>query len=260
ERLLGVEEPFVGEEIKEAFEAEGITVLTNSELQSVRRSGGDGPVTATLQDGRELTGDEMLVAVGRKPRTEDIGLDVVGLEPGKPVPVDDRLAAEGVDGGWLFAVGDANGRSLLTHMGKYQARILADRILGVDRTAWADDRAVPRVIFTDPQVAAVGLNEASAKKKGLHVRTASSDVGSVSGGSVRGEGIKGTCQIVVDSVKGVIVGATFVGPEVGEMLQSATIAIVGEVPVERLWHAVPSFPTMSEVWLRMLEELLPARS
>jgi dihydrolipoamide dehydrogenase len=251
-RLLPREEPFAGDELGEAFAHQGIVVITGVAMEAVRRDA-DGTVTATLVDGRELVADEILVAVGRRPATGDLGLDVVGLEPGRPVPVDDQLRAVGVTGGWLYAVGDCNGRSLLTHMGKYQARIAGDVILGKDVSAFADHRAVPRVTFTDPQVCAVGLTAAQADEAGIRVRVVDHPVGAVAGAYVLGDGVAGTARLVVDEDRIVVVGATFTGPGIAELLHSATIAIVGEVPVDRLWHAVPSFPTLSEVWLRLLE-------
>jgi dihydrolipoamide dehydrogenase len=253
-RLVPQLEPFAGDELRAAFEAEGITVLLNTRVVRAERAADDAPVTVTLDTGRTLTGDELLVAVGREPNTRDLGLEVVGLEPGKPVEVDGHLRATGVAGHWLYAIGDVNGRSLLTHIGKYQARIASDVILrGATTQAWADDRAVPAVIFTDPQLASVGLTEQRASDRGIDVRVVTYGTGKVSGAAVHGKGISGTCQIVVDEARRVIVGATFTGPGIGEMLHAATIAIVGEVPLDTLVHAVPSFPTISEVWLRLLE-------
>jgi dihydrolipoamide dehydrogenase len=256
-RLLPNEEPFAGEEVKAAFEAEGITVITGVKLVGASRPGPAGPgghengaVTGTLEDGREITADEILVAVGRRPSTADLGLDTVGLAPGRYVEVDDQLRATGVDGGWLYAVGDCNGRALLTHMGKYQARLAGDVILGKDVAATAP---VPRVTFTDPQVCAVGLTEAQARAAGIDVRVVAYPTGEVSGAYLLGEGVKGTSQLVVDRSRRLLVGATFTGPGMAELLHSATVAIVGEVTLDRLWHAVPSFPTVSEVWLRLLE-------
>jgi dihydrolipoamide dehydrogenase len=251
-RLLAREEPFAGDEVCAAFAAEGIDVIAGVHAVEVR--GGDGsPVTVVLDDGTEHTGEELLVAVGRRPSTADIGLDVVGLEAGKYVDVDDHLRATGVPGGWLYAVGDCNGRALLTHMGKYQGRIAGDVILGKEITAYADHGIVPRVTFTDPQVCAVGYTEAQAREQGIDVRVVTYPTGDVPGAYVLGNGIKGTSQLVVDESRKVIVGATFTGPGVQELLHSATIAIAGEVTLDRLWHAVPSFPTVSEVWLRLLE-------
>jgi len=288
ERLLSHEEPFAGDEVRAAFEAEGITVRTGCRVTAVRRAvpaadGGRGPVTVTLDDGEQIEADELLAAVGRRPATEDLGLETVGLTPGRPVIVDHQLRAVGVksatesgDGAgsadadgetWLYAIGDVNGRALLTHMGKYQGRIVADLITG-RRDAWprteVDGRSaepaevagpglIPRVTFTDPQVAAVGLTEHGAREAGLTVRTVSVPTSGVAGASVRGVGLVGTSQLVVDEERRVLVGATFTGQDVQELLHSATVAIVGEVALDRLWHAVPSFPTVSEVWLRLLE-------
>ncbi|MDQ3896295.1 MAG: NAD(P)/FAD-dependent oxidoreductase [Actinomycetota bacterium] len=247
DRLLPNEEPFAGEEVRAAFEAEGITVITGVKLTAARRT---GALTGTLEDGRELTADEILVAVGRRPSTADLGLETVGLRPGRFVEVDDQLRAKGVEGGWLYAVGDCTGRALLTHMGKYQGRLAGDHILGRDVAATAP---VPRVTFTDPQVCAVGPTEAQARAAGIDVRVLTTPTGGVAGAYTLGNGIKGTSQLVVDEARRVVVGATFTGPGVAELLHAATVAIVGAVPLDRLWHAVPSFPTVSEVWLRLLE-------
>lgn len=247
DRLVPNEEPFAGEEVKAAFEAEGITVLTGVKLTAAARN---GAVTGTLEDGRDIVADEILVAVGRRPSTADLGLDAVGLDPGRYVTVDDQLRATGGAGGWLYAVGDCNGRALLTHMGKYQARLAGDAILGKDVAATAP---IPRVTFTDPQVCAVGMTEAQARGAGIDVRVVIYPTSGVAGASLMGNGFAGTSQLVVDDARRVIVGATFTGPGVAELLHSATIAIVGEVTLDRLWHAVPAFPTVSEVWLRLLE-------
>src|SRR3954447_8847786 len=254
ERLLAREEPFAGEEVRASFESEGIRVVTGVAMTEVRRRRADGPVTATLADGATHEADEILVAVGRRPHTADIGLDAVGLEPGHYVEVDDQLRATGVAGDWLYAVGDANGRALLTHMGKYQGRIAGDVIAGKDARDMASRDVVPRVTFSDPQVCAVGLTEAQARARYPEVRTSRYGTGDVAGAYTQGNGIKGTALLVVDAARGVIVGATFTGPQTAELLHAATIAVAGEVPLTRLWHAVPSFPTVSEVWLRLLEE------
>jgi len=252
-RLLAREEPFAGDEVRQAFEDEGIRVLTGVHLTKVNRSGTSGPVTGLLDDGQEVTADEMLVAVGRRPHTADIGLETVGLGPGSAVEVDDSLRAVGLTGDWLYAVGDVNGRALLTHMGKYQARIAGDVIAGKDANDRASRDVIPRVTFTDPQVCAVGLTEAQARERFGNVRTLRVGTGDVAGASTQGDGIKGTSFLVVDAERDVIVGATFTGPQVAELLHSATIAITGAVPMPTLWHAVPSFPTVSEVWLRLME-------
>jgi len=253
DRLLAREEPFAGREVRDAFEAEGISVRTRTQVDAVGRDRPGGPVTVTLGGGEEVVGDELLVATGRRPRGGDVGLDTVGLEAAGPVRVDRRLRAEGVDGGWLYAVGDCNGLAPLTHMGKYQGRVASDVILGRDTADLADHGVVPRVTFTDPQVCAVGPTEAEARRAGLDVKVARTDTGGVPGAYVQGNGIAGTSQLIVDQARRVVLGATFTGPGTQELLHSATVAVAGQVPLERLSHAVPAFPTVSEVWLRLLE-------
>jgi pyruvate/2-oxoglutarate dehydrogenase complex dihydrolipoamide dehydrogenase (E3) component len=253
ERLLAREEPFAGEELRAAFEAEDITVVTGVRMTAARRLGRDGPVVATLADGREFTGDEILVAVGRRPATSGIGLEHAGLEPGRPVPVDGQLRAVGVTGGWLYAIGDCNGLAPFTHMGKYHGRIAAATILGREVADVASHDIVPRVTFTDPQVCAVGRTAAEARAVGLHVTVVTTPAGGVPGAYTQGDGIRGTSQLVIDDDSRTVAGATFTGPGLQELLHSATVAITGGVTVDRLWHAVPSFPTVSEVWLHMLE-------
>jgi len=253
ERLLAREEPFAGDEVRKAFEAEGISVRTDRTMAEVHRDAGPGTVTAVLDDGTRIETDEVLVAVGRRARTADLGLDSVGLDSAKAIEVDDRLRAVGVPGEWLYAVGDVNGKALLTHMGKYQARIAGDVIGGKDVVDRASRDVIPRVTFTDPQVCAVGLTEAQARERYDNVRTVRYGTGDVAGASTQGEDIAGTSFLVIDASRDVIVGATFTGPQVAELLHSATIAIAGAVDLQTLWHAVPSFPTVSEVWLRLLE-------
>ena len=253
DRLLAREEPFAGEEVRAAFEAEGITVVTGVRMTAARRVGRDGPVVAGLADGREFTGDEILVAVGRRPATAGLGLEHVGLEPGRPVRVDAALRAIGVPGGWLYAIGDCNGLAPLTHMGKYHGRIAAAAILGREAADVVSHGVVPRVTFTDPQVCAVGRTAAEARADGLHVTVVSTPTGEVPGAYTQGNGIRGTSQLVIDDDRRTVVGATFTGPGLQELLHSATVAICGGVTVDQLWHAVPSFPTLSEVWLHLLE-------
>lgn len=253
DRLLAREEPFAGQELRAAFEAEGITVVTGVRMTAARRLGRDGPVVASLADGREFTGDEILVAVGRRPATAGLGLEHVGLEPGLPVRVDAALRAVGVPGGWLYAIGDCNGLAPLTHMGKYHGRIVAATILGREAADVVSHAVVPRVTFTDPQVCAVGRTAAEARADGLHVTVLSTPTGEVPGAYTQGNGIRGTSQLVIDDDRRTVVGATFTGPGLQELLHSATVAICGGVTVDQLWHAVPSFPTLSEVWLHLLE-------
>lgn len=251
--LLSRFEPFVGEQVAEALRESGVRVLLGTTAARVQRAGDAGEVTVTLTNGEEVRADALLAAMGRVARSEGIGLETVGLPPGKSVEVDDQLRAKGVEGGWLYACGDVNGRNLLTHMGKYQGRLVGDIIAGKKAQAWADAKATPQVIFTHPQVASVGLTEAKAREAKLPVRTVEYAMQDVSGTGLLGQGLKGTAKLVVDEKRRIILGATFTGPEVGEMLHAATIAVAGEVSLDTLWHAVPSFPTMSEVWLRLLE-------
>jgi pyruvate/2-oxoglutarate dehydrogenase complex dihydrolipoamide dehydrogenase (E3) component len=253
-RLISGEEELASEQVKEALEDAGAEVVLGTKATAVRREDGSGPVTLELENGRSLTGEELLCAIGRAPHTDGLGLDQFGLEAGKSIEVDERMRVPGHE--WLYVVGDANGRVLLTHMGKYQARLAADQILG--RTGEAtvlrsDGRLSPRVIFTEPQVAAVGHTLASAEEAGLNVRTVDTSTEGNAGGSFVGHGAPGTARIVVDEDRRVIVGATFTGVDVAESLHAATIAVIGEVPLERLWHAVPCFPTRSELWLYLLE-------
>jgi dihydrolipoamide dehydrogenase len=251
-RVLSREEPFAGDAIGAALAEHGVTIHTGVKVTAVARPQRGGAVTLTLDDGRELTGDELLVAAGRRPATSDLGLETVGLQPGEYLPVDDRMRVNGHD--WLYAIGDANRCALLTHMGKYEARV-ASLVIDGDESARVTQSGPrsPRVIFTDPQVAAVGLTEALAREAGRPVRTVAVATDATAGASFVGRSTGGTCQLVVDTARGVVVGATFVGFEVGEWLQAATIAVVNEVPIERLWDCVPAFPTRSEVWLKLLE-------
>jgi pyruvate/2-oxoglutarate dehydrogenase complex dihydrolipoamide dehydrogenase (E3) component len=249
DHLLPSEEPFAGEEVAEGLRGRGIDVRTGVKATSVKRQ--DGRLTMELEGEEAVQGDQILVAVGRRARTKGIGLEKVGLEPSGYLEVDDQLRVGGSE--WLYAVGDVNGRALLTHMGKYQARIAADHILGKEVAA-TEDRRSPRVTFTDPQVAAVGLTLAKAEEAGAKARAVDVPTSATAGASFHGRDAPGTSRIVVDEGRRLLVGATFVGPETGEFLHAATIAIVGEVPLEQLWHAVPAYPTRSEVWLKLLEE------
>jgi dihydrolipoamide dehydrogenase len=250
-RLLGREEQFAADLVHDALVQRGIEVRVGSPAVEISRD--DRGVSVRLASGEELEADELLVAVGRRPATRDLGLETVGLEPGRFVDVDETLRVAGRD--WLFAIGDTNGRALLTHMGKYQGRIAADVILG--RSARIDSHSdgslAPRVVFTEPQVAAVGHTLASAVEAGIDARAVDVETSGNAGGSFYGRGAPGTSRLVVDEERRVLVGATFTGPDVSEFVHAATIAIVAEVPLEKLWHATPSFPTRSEVWLRLLE-------
>jgi pyruvate/2-oxoglutarate dehydrogenase complex dihydrolipoamide dehydrogenase (E3) component len=263
DRVLAAAEPFASELVLASMRAGGIEVHLGTAAASVGRTG-DGRVRVELDHGRAIEGDEVLVAAGRRPQTADLGLESAGLEPGSWLTVDDSMRVEGVQGGWLYAAGDVNHRALLTHQGKYQGRVCGDAIAArargdIDTGQWsqysasADHAAVPSVIFTDPEVASIGYTEARAIEAGLKVRAVDYPIGNTAGGSLYADDYNGQARIVVDEDRKVIVGATFVGAGVAELLHSATVAVVAEVPLSRLWHAVPSYPTISEVWLRLLE-------
>jgi dihydrolipoamide dehydrogenase len=258
-RLIAGEEELASGQVKDALQEAGVEVVVGTKATAVRREQGKGAVTLELEDGRSFTGDELLVAIGRVPHTDGLGLETLGLmksdPPTQSIEVDEKMRVPGHE--WLYVVGDANGRALLTHMGKYQARLAADHILGRAGEATvlrSDGRLSPRVIFTEPQVAAVGHTLRSAEDAGLHVRAVDTPTEGSAGGSFVGRDAPGTARIVVDEDRRVIVGATFTGVDVAESLHAATIAVIGEVPLERLWHAVPCFPTRSELWLYLLEE------
>jgi dihydrolipoamide dehydrogenase len=251
DRILAGEEPFVSEEVGDALRGHGVDLRVGVKAIGAGRGEG-GQASLRLDGGEELRGEELLVAVGRQPRTHDIGLQTVGVEPGGFLEVDDQLRVDGSE--WLYAIGDVNGRALLTHMGKYQARICADHVLGKDVAASCDKVGSPRVIFTDPEVAAVGRTLAGAREAGVEARAVDVQTSANAGASFRGRNTPGTSRLVIDESERVIVGATFVGTEIAESLHAATIAVTAEVPLERLVHAVPAFPTRSELWLKLLEE------
>ena len=291
DRLLPAAEPFAGGMVASALEQSGVRVLVRTGVQRVRPDStsdtgaghiltvrpvpGDdtsGPSArpdgqrAPLPEETELTVDTVLVSTGRTPRTRDLGLTSIGLADGNWLVVDDSGRVHGVDGDWLYAAGDVTGQALLTHMGKYAARVTGDSIVSRARgahahpVAWSPYAAsalhagVTSVVFTDPEVASVGLTEQAAREQGISVRTLEQDI-AVAGSSVIAEHYTGKVKIVLDDARQVIVGFTAVGPGAAELLHAATIAVVGEVPLSRLWHAVPAFPSVSEFWLRLLEGL-----
>jgi pyruvate/2-oxoglutarate dehydrogenase complex dihydrolipoamide dehydrogenase (E3) component len=254
-----------GRRLGQALEDRGVRVCTGARVERVSSEGGEEPVTLAMAGGAELEADQLLVATGRRARTARLGLESVGLEPGAWLEVDDTCLVTGVPGLWLYAAGDVNHRALLTHMGKYQARICGDAIAARARgeevspapwspyAATADHRAIPQVVFSDPEVAAVGLTEAQARDRGLAVACVEYEMGRVAGAALYADDYSGWAKLTIDSGRDVVVGATFVGPGVAELVHAATVAVVGEVPLHRLWHAVPAYPTISEVWLRLLE-------
>ena len=284
DRVLPRAEPFAAQELANGLRELGVDLRFGTQATDVRRDAGG--VHLVLDDATELHATELLVATGRRPRTLDLGLETIGLVPGAPVAVDDALQVTAVADGWLFAVGDVTGRTATTHQGKYDARVAGDVIAArfhpdlpaptvasegeraavedrarAERSAgpWsryratADIGAVPQVVFARPEVAWVGLTEAEARDRGHDVRTVRYATGSVAGAYVAADGYVGTAQLVLDDATGIVLGATFTGQDAAELVHAATIAVAAAVPIDRLWHAVPAYPTVSEVWLRLLE-------
>jgi dihydrolipoamide dehydrogenase len=257
-RLLPTEEEFACEQVTDALVEEGVDVRTGRKAAKVEAAG--DKVRVTTDDGSTADADQLVAALGRKPRTEELGLESVGLEGGGYVEVDENMQVPGHP--WLYAIGDVNGRILLTHMGKYQARIAVEHILG-NPSAFehgADGKQSPRVVFTDPQVGAVGHTEQTANEAGLDFHVLEVGTSANAGGSFYGRNATGTARLLVDKESDLIVGATITGSEVPDFIHAATIAIVGEVPMGRLWHATPSFPTRSEIWLNLMAEWETAKA
>ena len=295
----------VADRLAEVFKQRGISIHNNVNVKEVKRiinsstskqeNNGGGSVQIILDYGNTISAEDLLVAVGRKPNTDKLGLETVGLRPGDWLDVDDTCLVNGVNGGgeWLYAVGDINHRALLTHIGKYQAAACSTAIItrarrtrnisnnnyyhdnsgrdsgnNINRNnapsnttfdpsatwlAMSDHNIVPQVIFTDPQIASVGLTEESARSLKINVRAVDCEIGNLPGAQLHTDGYDGQAKIIVDEDRHIMVGATFIGPQVGDLLHAATIAIVGQVPLEKLWHAIPPFPTVNEVWIDLLE-------
>ena len=252
DHLLSREEAFAGEEVAGSLrEHFAVDVRTGTKVEAVRPEGSG--VAATLSSGETVEAAEILVAVGRVPNTADLDLEAAGARPDEHgfLETDAAMRAGGSD--WLYAIGDANGRSLFTHMGKYHAWIAAENLLGRPVEAIAEDLGSPRVTFTDPQVAAAGKTLAQAREAGIDARAIDVPTDGTPGASFQGKGTGGTSRLIVDQARGTIVGATFTGFETADFLQAATVAIVGEVPISKLRHAVAPYPSRSEVWLKLLE-------
>lgn len=251
--------------------ADGVELRLHTATERISENG-DGTLTLALGDGSTVTAGRVLVSTGRHPALEGLGLESVGVRPNESgqlsLTTDATGLVQGVagDGPWLYAVGDAAGKNLYTHQGKYEARATGDAIAArakgelrgrpADWTRYAqtaNQHAVPGVVFTDPELASVGRTVQAARKDGYNVSSVELPI-QVAGSSLHSENYEGWAQLVVDEDRKVLLGATFAGPDVSELLHAATIAVVGEVPLERLWHAVPSYPTISEVWLRLLEK------
>ncbi|MER6435856.1 NAD(P)/FAD-dependent oxidoreductase [Streptomyces sp. NPDC001185] len=262
DQLLQRMEPVAGELVTDGLREAGVDIRFGTSVASLARE--DGEVQITLADGAHLAADEILLATGRAPNTWNLGLETIDLTPGDWLKVDDTFLVTDVADGWCYAVGDVNHRALMTHQGKYQARIAATVIAAraggerVDDTRWgahaatADHAAVPQVVFTHTEVAAVGLTT-HEEQSGRRIKVADYDLAHVAGAHQYAEEYRGQARMLIDLDRDTVAGVTFAGPGVGELLHSAAIAVVGEVPIGRLWHAVPAFPTLSEIWLRLLE-------
>jgi pyruvate/2-oxoglutarate dehydrogenase complex dihydrolipoamide dehydrogenase (E3) component len=252
-RILPRHEEFAGTQVTNALEEYGVDIRTGQRAVQFAKDGQKYVVTTS--DGGTAEGDVVLVALGRKAPTDDIGLETVGLNPGGYLDVDEHMRVRGVP--WLYAIGDINGRALFTHMGKYQARIAADRILGNEHaiTHGADGAQAPYVLFTDPQVVSVGHTTESAAAAGIEFDTYDTQTSTGNaGGLFYAPNAAGTARFLLDRKRRVLIGCTITGSEVADFLHAATIAVVAEVPVERLRHAIPPFPTRSELWLSLFKQ------
>ncbi|GHH81041.1 oxidoreductase [Streptomyces sulfonofaciens] len=274
--LLPRQEPFAGRLVADGLRSAGVRLLPERGVSEVRRADvratgtglpHGGEVTVLLDDGTTLLADEIVVATGRTPRTDDIGLSAVGLADGGYLDVDDQQTVRGVDGQWLYAVGDVCGRALLTHMGKYQARVAGEVIAAraAGRNPGGDEpsrlstatghRAVPQVTFTSPEVGSVGPTEEEARAAGVDVETVEYDLAALAGTYLLKEDYTGRAKLVIERSTDTLIGATFAGTGIAELVHAATTAVVARMTVSSLWHAVPSYPTVSEIWLRLLETL-----
>ena len=249
-RLLPLEEPEAGELLAQVFARDGIAVHTGSPAAAVHYSSGDG-FTVTLKDGEKLRGDALLVATGRRTDLAAVGTAAVGIDESlRAIPVDGRMrAAPGV-----WALGDITGKGAFTHMSMYQAGIVIDDILGRDRTG-AEYHAVPRVTFTDPEVGAVGLTEAQARDQGMAIRVGVTSVPQSARGWIHKAGNDGFIKLVEDSGRGVLAGATSMGPWGGEVLSAVAVAVHARVPVQRLCDMIFAYPTFHRAIEAALDEL-----
>ncbi|KAI9725372.1 MAG: Dihydrolipoyl dehydrogenase [Chrysothrix sp. TS-e1954] len=251
--------------VRKRFEKQGVDVYLSTTVTKVQRDA-SGVVTIHVDGKQPIMADEILVAVGRKSRTEALGLEPFDIKvDGSPIPVEEDLSVASVPGHWLYAAGDVNGRALLSHTSKYHGRILADDIIArlnghakapsawASNAATADQVAVPQVVFTLPEIASVGLTRKAAAKSGRKVREVTS-MARTEGAELRMDGYEdGWAQWIVDETSNKLLGATFVGDNVTDLLHASTVAIVGGLTLDRIAHAIPAFPTMSEVYLNLLE-------
>jgi pyruvate/2-oxoglutarate dehydrogenase complex dihydrolipoamide dehydrogenase (E3) component len=249
DRLAEREDEAVGGLLRDGLEGDGVDVRAGAHATGVRRE--DGERVVSLDDGGELRGEEVIMAVGRRPRARDVGLDTIGVDGDlRAVPIDEHCrVAEGV-----WAAGDCTGVALFTHVAKYQARVAMADMRG--RPVAADYRAIPRVIFTDPEVAAVGLTAAAAREAGHDVAAAAIDLpGAIARPDTYERDPRGRLGVVADRARGVLLGAWAVAPLASEWIHQAVLAIRAEVPVEILLDTVAQFPSYSEGYLSALQAL-----
>ena len=235
-RILAPEEPEASEVVTGVLRDEGVTVLTDVTVEKVEHDG--STFTVTHGDGT-IEVAQVLVAAGRQPNIDDLGLDTIGIEPGRSLEVDDALRVAGQEG--LWAIGDVVGRGAFTHVSMYQAQRAGSDVLGEDLPPY--DETFPRSTFTDPEVGGVGLTEKQARDKGLDVRVGLAPLNESSRGFVHGPGNEGVVKVVVDAARGVLVGATFVGPAGGESVSGLGVAVRAEVPVDVLRNSIYAYPT-----------------
>lgn len=247
DRLLERDEPEASALIERIFVGEGIRVLTGATLTTVRH--GDGGFTLGLADGTRLTAERLLIGAGRRPNLDGLGLESVGVDPGA-ISVDERMrAAEGV---WV--IGDVAGHGAFTHVSMYQSAVAARDILGEEGPT-AEYHAVPHTTFTDPEVAGVGLTEEAARAQALDVRVGRTDLSESSRGYTHGPGGDGLVKVVADAERGVLVGATVVGPYGGEVLSMLTLAVHARVPVATLRSMIYAYPTFHRAVESALSDL-----
>lgn len=258
--LLRNSETVAGEMVTESLRGKGVDLRFHAQLSSVTRPVAGGTVSATVGD-ENIEVDEIVVAAGRIVNTDDLGLETVGLPVGEFVAVDDHLQALGVDGTWLYAMGDTTGRALLSHLSQYHAVVVADiiaarargRQLGADELIARDPNNLPQVVYTDPQVVEVGRTENQARADGFTVTTTVARYPeAVPDLAIFRDGFDAWAKLVINADTDTLLGATFVGPEFAELAQAATLAVVAKVPIETLRHVVAPHPSINQIWNPLL--------
>jgi pyruvate/2-oxoglutarate dehydrogenase complex dihydrolipoamide dehydrogenase (E3) component len=236
-RLLAMEEPEASEVVNAVFKREGITVHAGAAVESVERQGNQ--VVLALNGGQRLAADQLLVATGRVSNLKAIGVDAVGIDTSQRfLPVDDHLRVKEK----IWAIGDVTGKGNFTHVATYQSDIAVKDILGIPAEG-ANYQALPRVTFTDPEVGGIGLTEAAARNQGIRVEIGIQQNAAITRGWIHGPGNDGFIKLVVDADRGVLVGATCVGPRGGDMQSMLELAVRESIPVDRLRHLIYAYPT-----------------